>query len=133
MTKAADKPAANARGEHRLPLGRKTYVLRPSFAAIEAAEEKTGQSLIRLMQLAHSGAMTLRQIGIVAGELIRAGAGDELTANVADERIGELAFEAGLPSVMGRLAVALTDAASGGRTVAGEPKAVAETDSATAN
>lgn len=132
MTKAAEKPAANARGEHRLPLGRKSYVLRPSFAAIEAAEEKTGQSLIRLMQLAHSGAMTLRQIGAVAGELIRAGATDELTASVDDERIGQLAFEAGLPTVMGRLAVALTDAASGGRTAAGEPKAVAS-DSATAS
>lgn len=125
MTKAAEKPAANARGEHRLPLGRKNYILRPSFAAIEAMEEKTGQSLIRLMQLAHAGGMTLRQIGIVATELIRAGAADELTGNVSDERIAELAYEAGLPSVMGRIAVALTDAASGGRTAAGEPKAVA--------
>jgi len=59
---AAEAPAANARGEHRLPLGGKVYILRPSFAAIEAAETGTGQSLIRLMQLAHAGGMTLAQI-----------------------------------------------------------------------
>jgi hypothetical protein len=128
---AAEAPAANARGEHRLPLGGKVYILRPSFAAIEAAETGTGQSLIRLMQLAHAGGMTLAQIGVVGGELIRAGADDELTQRVANERIAELAFEEGLPSVMARLAVALTDAASGGRTSAGEPKAVAS-DSTTA-
>lgn len=115
---------ANARGEHRLTLGRTTYVLRPAYEAIETAEEKTGLSLIQLMQRANVCGLNLKQVGIVATELIRAGATDPLTRDVNAERIGQLCYERGQHKVQPRLALVLADAAAGGRTASGEAKAV---------
>ena len=117
---------ANAeRGEHELVLGGKTYALRPTHAAIVAIEKTAGASLLALVRLGNTAQLTLGQLGAIAGELIRAGAddGDKLTAAVDDERIGELIYEQGLPTVTAKLTLCLLDAATGGRTSSGEAKA----------
>jgi len=122
----ADQPKANAdRGEHELTLAGVTYRLRPSHAALRAIEAKTERSLLTLLRMASIGELTLDQLGEVAAELIRAGAdeADLATRHVGAKRIGELAFEEGLPRVMARLSICLADAASGGRDAEGNAKA----------
>lgn len=113
------------RGEHELPLGAKTYLLRPSYAAISAIESKTGRALPELVGMGNSGAMPLSVAGIVGAALIRAGAGDKdaMTRGVSAERIAEMIFEQGLPGAIARLTLCLLDAATGGRTASGEAKA----------
>ena len=120
--------AANAeRGEHEIELEGVTYRLRPSHAAISRIEQLTERSLLDLTRLGNVGGLTLGECGIVAAELIRAGAAedDKATRNVGAKRIGELVFEAGLHRAMARLTLCLIDAASGGRTASGEAKPAA--------
>lgn len=119
-------PKANpARGEHELVLAGVPYRLRPSHTALETIEEETDLSTLQLIQLAGRGALKRRDAGIVAAELIRAGAepGDQLTRSVDAERIAELIHEEGLAKVFAVLVVCLHDAATGGRTSSGEAKA----------
>jgi hypothetical protein len=117
------------RGEHLLSLQGREYRLRPSHSAIVAIEEKTGKSVLGLVRLGNTGDLPLKQIAIVAAELIRAGAdeGDSFTRSVNADRIGELIFEHGLPTVTSRLTLCLLDAATGGRTAEGEAKAAPAT------
>jgi len=116
------------RGEHELDLAGVKYKLRPSFQAVKSIETKTGESLMVLMQLANRMQLTLSQLGIVAAELIRAGAdeNDNATKAVDPERLAELIYEQGAAKVTARLTICLVDAAQGGRTASGEAKAVAE-------
>lgn len=118
-------PANPERGEHDLKLAGVTYRMRPSHSAIVAIERKTGQSVMDLFRAGNTGSLSLEQLGTIAGELIRAGAaqGDELTAQVDDDRIGELIFEEGVHRAMARVTLCLIDAASGGRKASGEAKA----------
>jgi hypothetical protein len=121
---SAAAPSANARGEHKLTLAGITYKLRPTYEAGVEIEEKTGLPLRKLAALANTGDLNLSQIGIVAGAYIRAGAdGDELVEMVDDERIGQLAYEEGMPSIIARLALVLIDVLLGGRKATGEAKA----------
>lgn len=122
-------PANKDRGEHGLVLGGRTYRLRPSFTAIQAIEAGTGRALVALARAGNLGELTLKQIGLIAAEMIRAGADekDELTRQVSSDRIAEMCFEAGVPAVMARVTLALVDAATGGRTAEGEAKAPAAT------
>ena len=120
---AARSPANPERGEHELVLAGKGYVLRPSHSAIVTIERKTGHSVMDLFRAGNTGSLSLEQLGIIAGELIRSGADDELTAQVDDDRIGELIFEEGVHRAMARLTLCLIDAASGGRKASGEAKA----------
>lgn len=123
-------PVANAssvanadRGEHELTLAGRTYLLRPSYTAIKAIETQTGASIVVLARRGNLGDLMLEQVGIIASEMIRAGAKSEMTRNVSAERIAELCYEEGLPHVTARLTLALIDAATGGRTASGEAKA----------
>lgn len=132
---AAAAPEANPhRGEHELELGGKTYLLRPSYTAIDAIERKTEKAVVDLIRLGNGGSMPLAIAGVVAAELIKAGAGekDTLTRNVSAERIAQLIFEHGIGSVIARLTLCLIDVATGGRDAQGEAKAVAEAKEATA-
>lgn len=121
------RKANRHRGEHELPLGRKTYLLRPSFQAQVAIEEKTGRALTELIRMGNAGAMPISTAGIVAAELIREGADpkDSMTKNVSAEKIAELIFEEGLPPTIARLTLCLLDMATGGRKASGEAKAEA--------
>jgi hypothetical protein len=120
------QPTANpARGEHELTLEGVPYRLRPSHDALSAIEQKTGRSMLALVRLGDTGDLSIAQLGIIAAELIRAGAKDDLTRNVGAQRIGELIFEEGVPHVTARLTLCLLDAVTGGRTAKGEAKAPA--------
>jgi hypothetical protein len=127
------------RGEHELELGHKVYRLRPSYEAIEAIERKSDKALIDIVRVGNSGAMPFKLLGVVAAELIRAGADedDKLTRNVSPEKIAPLIFEAGVAPAIARITLCLLDAATGGRKASGEAQAVAQDleteDPATAN
>lgn len=115
------------RGEHQLVLAAQRYRLRPSHQAIVAIERKAERSLLELVRLGNAGGLSLERLGIIAAELIRAGAekGDTMTQAVSAERIGELIFDEGVHKAMAALTLCLLDAASGGRTASGEAKAPA--------
>ncbi|WP_288338597.1 hypothetical protein [uncultured Sphingomonas sp.] len=121
----AGRAASPDRGEHAIELAGVTYLLRPSHGVMQTIEIETGHSLLALLRMAHGGDLTLEMIGIMLAELIRAGAdaGDQATQHVSPERIGELAYEQGLPRIIARLAVLLADVVSGGRDAAGNAKA----------
>jgi hypothetical protein len=115
---------ANAdRGEHEIILAGTTYLLRPSFAACAAIEEELGKSLIEVMRAANMMSLNYFEIGICLAEFIRAGASDDLSRNVAADRIAELVFEEGSASAMARLTLILADTIGGGRDVEGNVKA----------
>ncbi|CAD7336052.1 gene transfer agent family protein [Sphingomonadales bacterium 56] len=122
---ATRSPANPERGEHELVLAGVAYRMRPSHSAIVAIERTTGLSIMDLFRAGNTGSLSLQQMGMIAGELIRTGApdGDELTAQVDDDRIGELIYEEGVHRAMARLTLCLIDAASGGRKASGEAKA----------
>lgn len=126
--RTAEQPPANpARGEHELTLASTVYRLRPSHAALIAIEKRTGKSTLALVRQGNTLDISLADLGIIAAELIRAGADpdDQITRNVHAERLGELIMEEGLPVVTSRLTLCLLDAATGGRTASGEVKAAA--------
>jgi hypothetical protein len=117
---------ANAdRGEHELVLAGKAYLLRPSHSALVAIEKLTERTTLALVRLGNAGEISLQQLGVIAAQLIRAGAAkdDEMTRRVDPERLSELILEEGLPHAMSRLTLCLLDAATGGRTSSGEAKA----------
>lgn len=117
---------ANAeRGEHELQLAGVTYRLRPSHTAMVALEKRTEKSTLALIRLGNAGELSLAHLGVIAAELIRAGAQDDIGRHVDAERIGELIYEEGLPQVTSRLTLCLLDAATGGRTASGEAKGAA--------
>jgi hypothetical protein len=122
---AAAAPANPERGESEIVLAGVTYRLRPSNTAIDKIERDTGKGLIPLVNGSGAGELTTRELAIAATELIRAGAekGDSLTRAVSVDRIRDLILEEGVPGVMARVSLCLLDAATGGRTASGEPKA----------
>jgi hypothetical protein len=121
-----DQPAAiPERGEHELTLAGVTYRLRPSHAATRAIEAKTGVAILPLARLGARAELSSLQLGIIAAELIKAGAEDEMTRRVNAERIEELIFEEAIYVAQGTLSACLVDAATGGRTASGEAKAAA--------
>ncbi|MEZ0495400.1 GTA-gp10 family protein [Sphingomonas sp. IW22] len=122
-TSAAQPPANPDRGEHELTLAGVTYRLRPSRQAIRACESQTGLSLLALVRLGNAGELTSDHLGIIACQLIRAGAEDEMTRRVDPDKLADLIFEASVVSTTARLTAALCDAALGGRTASGEAKA----------
>ncbi|MDF1506263.1 GTA-gp10 family protein [Roseisolibacter sp. H3M3-2] len=124
--RAPAEPVANEdRGEHQLALAGRSYLLRPSHQALKAVERQTGKTALELVRLGNTGKLSMEDLGVVASELIRAGADpkDGFTRNVNAERLEELIFEEGLPTVTSKLTLCLLDAATGGRTAAGELKA----------
>jgi hypothetical protein len=120
----AKQPTANpSRGEHQLVLAGVTYRLRPSRAAVRAIEEKTGKSTLELVSIGNSGGLRLAQLGVIAAQLVHAGAEDDLTRMITAERFEDLIFEQGLAGPMARFTLCLLDAATGGRTASGNVQA----------
>jgi hypothetical protein len=120
----AVQPTANeARGEHELSLGGVTYRLRPSREALKAIEAKTKIPVLALALRGDTAELTITQLGIIAAELIRAGAEDELTRNVGADRLEDMIIEESMARVTGRLTYCLSDACTGGRTAEGNAKA----------
>lgn len=122
--RATQAKANPHRGEHVLTLGGEAYLLRPSFGAITAIEQATESSLLDLVRLGDVGHLTFDQLGVIAAELIRAGADEgSMNRRVSSERLAEMIYEEGVTEANARLTLCLVDAASGGRTASGEAKA----------
>jgi hypothetical protein len=120
----ASQPTANAaRGEHELNLQGVGYRLRPSREALKAIEARTRTPVLKLSLLGDAADLTIEQLGIIAEELIRAGAEDEATRHVSAARLEELIIEESMVRVTGRLTFCLSDACTGGRTAEGNAKA----------
>lgn len=117
------QPVANtARGEHELTLQGVTYRLRPSREALKAIEDRLKMSVLKLAQRGEVADLTLTQLGVIAEQLIRAGAEDEATRFVGAERLEELIQEESMARVTGRLTFCLADACTGGVTASGNVK-----------
>lgn len=81
------------RGEASLDVGGEQLLLRPSFAALVAAEEELG-SLFELVERAAAGALKLHEIAALFDHLSRA-----RTEAITRERIGEAVIEKGLAKI----------------------------------
>lgn len=105
------------------------YLLRPSQEAIMEAEIQSGLPLFDLATLAANSRLTLGQMGIVVAAFMRAhgkaNPDDPLKSSYLGakaETLTALIYEAGVPRIMGALAVLLAGAISGGYTASGEAK-----------
>jgi hypothetical protein len=125
--KADQKAVVDSRGRMVAPLGGADYVLRPSYEALEAIEDKLGRSLVELASQAYRGSLTLKDLAIIVVELMKAHGRAEPDAGPSyreakAEKIGRLILEEGQPSITARVAVLLTGAITGGYTATGEAK-----------
>ena len=94
--------AANAlRGEAALRVGGCTLVLRPSFAALVAAEEELGP-LFALVERAADGRLGLGELAALFWHCIR-----DRDAGMTREEVGEALVEQGLAAVTPALRVLL--------------------------
>lgn len=88
------RPANPARGEATLQVGGAALVLRPTFAALVAAEEELGP-LLALVERAGEGRLMLAEIAGLFWHCVA-----ELPAGCTRERIGEAVAEMGLAKAM---------------------------------
>jgi hypothetical protein len=87
------EPANPARGEAWLCVGGERLVVRPSFAALVAAEEELGP-LFALVERVAAGALGLGEMVGLLWHCLR-----ERPAGLTRERLGEAVVEAGLVAV----------------------------------
>ncbi|GAA3271477.1 hypothetical protein GCM10020258_46590 [Sphingomonas yabuuchiae] len=76
--------------------------------------------MLEIISAAARGGLRQRHMGIIAAELIRAGAKAESDKHVDAERIGEMIYEAGTGKALATIQLCLVDAATGGRTASGK-------------
>jgi hypothetical protein len=95
------------RGEAAIEVGGERLVLRPTFAALVAAEEELG-SLFELVERAAAGALKLHEIAALFDHLSRGRA-----QAISRARIGEAVVEKGLAKVTPILKVVLAQILQG--------------------
>ena len=83
------KPANAQRGEATFDLGERTFVLRPSFENLVAAEEEIG-SLFALVERASAGELTLSQVTALIWHCI------EADPRPSQKEVGEAVLKRGL-------------------------------------
>lgn len=116
--------ASKFKGEVELDLGGKTYVLRPSFEAIDAVETTLGKSAFDLLIGCRNLALKLAghdETGpsITMGEMVRAThcllhVGDDSASKPELEEWAALAREAGAHELLGSLSLCLQNMLTGG-------------------
>lgn len=118
------------RGEATISLEGVEYGMRPSFAAIQAIEEKTASALFPLAIRAAALELSVADLGKIAGETMRAwgkanpdNPNGRVAVAVKDERVAELIYEEGANEVSRTLGWLLRAALTGGVTASGELKA----------
>ena len=104
------RPANAARGEAAIVAGGETLVLRPSFAALVAAEEELGP-LFALVERAAAGELRLSEMAGLFWHCIA-----ERPEGVTRERFGEALAELGLARATPVLKVLLTQILQGAST-----------------
>jgi hypothetical protein len=95
------------RGEATLEVAGEKLVLRPTFAALVAAEEELG-SLFEMVERAAAGALKLHEIAALFDHLSRARA-----QAITRTKIGEAVVEKGLAKITPVLKVVLTQILQG--------------------
>lgn len=118
-------PIVTDRGEFALELEGARYGLRPSYEALDAIEEETGQGLMELTQQALRGGLNRMQLAIIACACIRAWGranGNSNAAGASVENIGRMMMTApgGLADTMATVGALLSLAVTGGITTEGE-------------
>src|SRR5689334_20584113 len=111
------RPANKLRGEVFLTLDSTDFVLRPSYEALLAIEEKTGKTILALYNAATEADIGLRDTAITVTELIRAwgrATDDPVAKNVDLDRVGQLIQGESLMGVALKLTVVLGLAITGG-------------------
>ena len=101
------RPANPARGEARLAVGGESLLLRPSFAALVAAEEELGP-LFALVERAADGGLRLGEMASLFFHCVA-----ERPEAVTRERIGEALAEQGLAKTTPVLKLLLTQVLQG--------------------
>ena len=126
----------NASGEITVTLDAE-YTLRPSYAAIAAIEDATGESIIQLANAAATGRLKLKESAIITTELLKAWGREAVEGSDPNQRaaarfgvdgVARQIYEAGQPGINARLALVLIAAATGGYTAAGKAKAAPGTE-----
>jgi hypothetical protein len=117
--------ANKTRGESGIVLDGVSYVLRPSFEALEAIEDETGKGLGRLLAEATRGDLTVKATATVITECIRAqgrATGDDGMAKVNTDKIGKLmmTMDGGYVAALGIIIDLISTALTGGYSVEGE-------------
>jgi hypothetical protein len=122
-----DEPQVDTRGQITVPLGDADYLLRPSREALSAIEKKLGRSLLVIAGQAVNGSLSVEDMAIICVEMMKAqGKADPKSgpsySGAKVEKIADLIFEQGTPSITARLVVLLMGAVTGGYTASGEVK-----------
>ena len=118
--------ANEVRGEFTIPLEGVDHVMRPTWEAIVAFEAATGKSLVVLAQNASAGNLTMREMGTIAGECIRAFGKAENNAShagVNDQAVMRCIADLGALHALKPLQQLLLIAATGGVDASGKVKA----------
>ena len=90
------------RGEASLKVGGETFVIRPSFQALVAAEEELGP-LFALVERAAEGRLALGDMAALFDHLSR----EDRPAAITRERIGQAIVEQGLAGVSPQMKIVL--------------------------
>ena len=101
------EPANRLRGEAELLIGGERIVLRPSFAALVAAEEELG-SLFDLVERAAGGRLLLAEIVTLFWHVVR-----ERPESLTRDRLGDGMIRLGLAGVTPALKILLRQILSG--------------------
>lgn len=93
-SRAPQSAANGVRGEAALVLGERAFVVRPSFAALVAAEAEVGP-LFALVDRAADGALGLSEMLALIWHCV-----DERPADLTREMLGQMMLDAGLGQMM---------------------------------
>jgi len=104
----SDRPANALRGEAEIMIDGTRLILRPSFAALVAAEEELG-SLFDLVERAASGRLLLTEIVTLFWHVA-----SDRPEHLTRERLGEGMIKLGLAGVTPALKILLRQILSGG-------------------
>ncbi len=129
--KAKADDEVDARGQMTVPLDGQEYVLRPSLEAILAIERQTRpRTLYDLATEASQIRLPIEDLATIVAHFMRAhgkaSPDDPLATDyqgAKPERLRDLIYEAGIPSITQRVYVVLLGAISGGYDASGEVKA----------
>ena len=122
----SSRVANPARGEMSLTMGGQDFILRPTHEAVLAIEEELDMSSSQIAMASRSMRLKMREVGVIIGALIRAGAAPgSLDAMVSDVRVAQLIHERGAFGFYPILAELFEEIVTGGRDIEGNVVAAA--------
>lgn len=104
------------RGEVQVTLGGQTHIMRPTFEALVAIEERTGMSLLRIVEKASDRDISLGTIGAVVYEGIKATNPD---LKLTFKEVGRLVVASGITNLIEPVVKLLSEAIVAGQEEAG--------------